>query len=270
MMKQANLTRQAQPDDEVSTLELAVGASIALHVVVFYLYPYMNTMSVIQPPQRIEVELDTRILPPAIQAAPEPEPPPPKGEQTENPDPPKQVEKAVKKSQPKSVEPPPVLAVQTPAPENDYTVAPQPAPAQTISPVQTEADGKETERIAAYGKPEGKESSQGDIASQSEVASSDEAWDGYGQQLYDHVSRNKNYPAIAIRRSLEGEVKIVAKFNKGELISVSIMDASGHKPLDDEALRMVKKAIAELAVKGSLAKKSFTVTVPVLFKLDQG
>lgn len=67
---------------------------------------------------------------------------------------------------------------------------------------------------------------------------------------------------------MEGDVKIVAQFVKGEVVQVVMVDASGHTPLDEEAIRMVKKAIAQLSVKGSLARKSFKVTIPVSFRLD--
>ncbi len=237
---------------------LAAGVSLLMHTLIVHFYPQLDLMQAIKLPQRIEVQMNTKVLP-----AVEPPPPTPKGEQLENPEPPKPKEKPVQK--PKPIEPKPVLSTQAPEANPQHVVAPpSPTPAEQ-SPTQNSA-----EKTAAYGVSDGKEDSKVQVLdAPPENATDDEAWDGYGQQLYDMVSKNKNYPAIAIRRNLEGEVTILAKFNKGELVSVSIIQPSGHQPLDDEALRMVKKAITALVVKGALSKKSFNIKVPVSFKLDQ-
>ena len=85
--------------------------------------------------------------------------------------------------------------------------------------------------------------------------------------LYNLVGKNKNYPQIAVRRNWEGEVKIYAKFMLGKLVEATIVTSSGHVVLDEEALAMVRKAATQIPVKGELARKSFTVTIPVAFKL---
>ncbi|MDP2247884.1 MAG: energy transducer TonB, partial [Nitrosomonadales bacterium] len=96
-----------------------------------------------------------------------------------------------------------------------------------------------------------------------------EAWDSYGQLLHNMVSKNKVYPQIAIRRNWQGTAMVSARFNRGRLVSLVLLDpTSGHKVLDDAALEMLKKAVSALPVKGDLAKKSFTVIVPIDFKLE--
>ncbi len=83
------------------------------------------------------------------------------------------------------------------------------------------------------------------------------------------VSRHKNYPQMAIRRNWQGRVKVSAQLDRGRLVDISLLESSGHQILDDEALGMVKKAIAEITMKDSLAKKTFTLVVPVDFALEK-
>lgn len=132
----------------------------------------------------------------------------------------------------------------------------------TASPAKGTEDSKET---ASPGQSVSVNQAEG--PSSNESASTEEAWNGYGQQLYEMVGRHKTYPAIAVRKHWEGAVKIQAKFLAGKLIEVSIHDSSGRRILDDEALNMVKKAISQLPVNGSLSNKSFTVVIPVDFSL---
>lgn len=101
----------------------------------------------------------------------------------------------------------------------------------------------------------------------SQAATADEAWNGYGQALYDLVRKYKGYPPIAIRRHWEGQTKVHATFVLGKLVDVVVIGASKHEVLDDKALAMVRKAINQLPVRGRLMRKSFTVTVPVTFAL---
>jgi periplasmic protein TonB len=58
------------------------------------------------------------------------------------------------------------------------------------------------------------------------------------------------------------------QFVRGELVQVSLVDSSKHAPLDEEAIRMVKKAITQLGVKDSLKRKTFKISIPVSFKLE--
>ena len=95
-----------------------------------------------------------------------------------------------------------------------------------------------------------------------------EAWKGYGQLLYAMVSKNKKYPQQAIRRNLEGIVMVSVRFDKGEMVEINIIgQGGGHQALDRAAREMLEKAVRELPVRGNLSNKSFTVVVPVDFKL---
>jgi protein TonB len=82
------------------------------------------------------------------------------------------------------------------------------------------------------------------------------------------VNKLKQYPTIAIRRHLEGEVQVIASFKQGKLISVELAEGSQHQVLNEEAMRTIKKAIEQVALHANLERKTFTVTVPVGFKLE--
>ncbi|THK41199.1 TonB family protein [Methylophaga sp. SB9B] len=95
-----------------------------------------------------------------------------------------------------------------------------------------------------------------------------EAWKGYGQLLYAMVSKNKQYPQQAIRRHLEGIVMVSVRFEKGEMVEINVLgQGSGHTVLDKAAREMLENAVKEMPVRGNLSNKSFTVVVPVDFKL---
>ena len=102
----------------------------------------------------------------------------------------------------------------------------------------------------------------------SDEVSKEVAWEGYGQLLYEMVGRNKQYPQLAIRRNWEGTVTVSARISMGKVVDISMVDSSGHKVLDEQALKMVKKAVEQLPVQENLAHKSFTVVIPVDFHLD--
>ena len=94
------------------------------------------------------------------------------------------------------------------------------------------------------------------------------AWKGYGQLLYAMVSKNKTYPQLAIRRHLEGTVMVSVRFEQGRMVSMSVVgQGSGHSVLDRAAHEMVEKAVKALPVRGDLSRKSFSVVVPVNFRL---
>lgn len=249
----------------------AVILSVAIHLLVVLIYPHLNKVQLPDIPERMEIELFSVKAPapaPTQQVSPaEPLPPqPPK----ETP-----VQKQVTPT-PVST-PKPVLAApnsdaeyrvqEQPTPKEPAPVKAEAAPATTTNTTQTSESRQSDEpakdtRAAATNSPP--------VTSESEeMTSSDaDAWGDYGEQLRSLVNKSKQYPTIAIRRHLEGEVTVVAQFTRGELTNVSLAETSKHAPLDEEAMRMVKKAIQQLGVKESLRKKTFRITIPVSFKLE--
>ena len=232
---------------------LAIAISILLHIGVYYVLPFLQSQAV-QPIKRIVVELS---MTEQQQTEPPPAPPPP--EQPKKEPTPQQVVKQVKQQKP--IEKTPVLTTEAADAPSDYVAPDAPAPvAATPTPV---AESKPSTSAAATSNSTSTEQAP------TAEASKDEAWDGYGQALYEMVGKNKNYPQIAIRRNWEGQVKVLAKFILGKLVEVILLDSSGHEVLDKEALTMLRKAVSQLPVRGNLANKTFTITVPVDFKLAE-
>lgn len=249
---------------------LAAVISLLLHAAVYYGLPYLQ---VGPPPQRIEMTISTIMLPQEdapVPPAPEPEPVP---QPVPKVTPPKPVAKPRPEKQ-MPVAAPPVLTAEIPDAPDDYVVqaaprdeVPAPAAPEPVSEAVAEPVPQVSATPAAPAAHAAPAAAPASTSIQSDEISTAEAWDGYGKLLYQLVGRNKNYPQIAVRRSWQGEVRIFARFRQGELVEASVVTSSGHQVLDDEALAMVRKAAKELPVSGKLAGKSFTVTIPVAFKL---
>jgi protein TonB len=161
-------------------------------------------------------------------------------------------------------ETPPIT--QTEAPQAPQVPSPKPLPnstATTANPTPIQANPVPTSTAPATSS-----TARQATARSSEVATSDEVWDGYGKALAAMVNKLKQYPTIAIRRHLEGEVQVIASFKQGKLISVELAEGSQHQVLNEEAMRTIKKAIEQVALHANLERKTFTVTVPVGFKLE--
>lgn len=266
-------------DDSQAKVWRAVILSLGLHALVIAIYPTLQHIELPKIPDRLEIEFFTMKMPaskpseqqvaPAVVASAPPEPQ--KTPTTVKPQtaPPVENQKSV---------------IAAPA-SNDasYQVPEQilPARAEPAPPVSAPASASTSDAVNhATAESAAKESraapaASGPITSAPTSSESDElttsdndAWGDYGDQLRSLVNKSKQYPTIAIRRHLEGEVTILAQFVRGELVQVSLADSSKHAPLDEEALRMVKKAIGQLGVKDSLRKKTFKITIPVSFKLE--
>lgn len=240
----------------------AFALALGLHLMIFLALPYLQTRPS-PPPQRVEIEVSQLTPPPAAVAtppAPEPQPPAPPIPQP-RPAPPRPTpvpERAMplltaKADAPADLQTPTVADTSAiPAPTQVTPSAPESAP--TTSPVTAAASASN-----ATAAP----------SAQTSEADSDEAWQGYGQLLYDQVSRNKIYPQLAIRRHLQGQAKVSVRFDKGRPVEYQLMPpGSGHQVLDSAALEMLKKAVAAIPVQGALANKSFTVVVPVDFRIE--
>ncbi|MBF4990187.1 TonB family protein [Methylophilus sp. QUAN] len=249
----------------------AVIVSLALHVLVVAVYPTLSQIQLPKMPERLEIEFfSIKAAPPTTQVTPP-------AETVAPVEPPKATPTPVVKPQTPTETPKQVLAAPS-SHESDYKVPEQVAPAKAepapVNPAPSVSAAESAQHAtndapAKDAKPSVAASTAQASNDTDELNASDtDAWGDYGEQLRDLVSKSKQYPAIAIRRHLEGEASVVAQFVRGELVSVSLAGSSKHVPLDEEAMRMVKKAIAQLGVKDSLRKKSFKITIPVNFKLE--
>lgn len=261
-----------QPHND-SLLWRAVAVSLGLHLLVAMIYPTLSQIQLPEIPERMEIEFFSikASAPTVQQVSPPVEIPKPA-------EPPKAEPKPVVKPTTPVETPKPVLA--TPSHnDSDYRVQEQPAqppakvepaPAATSNTADTvpHTSAPSSESSAKDAKPAAAPVTTASAETDELSANDTDAWGDYGEQLRSLVNKSKQYPAIAIRRHLEGEATVVAQFVRGELVNVALADSSKHVPLDEEAMRMVKKAIAQLGVKDSLKKKSFKITIPVAFKLE--
>ncbi|PKO25969.1 MAG: energy transducer TonB [Betaproteobacteria bacterium HGW-Betaproteobacteria-8] len=239
--------------------------ALALHAGLFLLLPSLEHASA---PAQVRIAVQMAQM---REVAPSAQPEPPQPESPQQPvTPPKPVAKPEKVNKPilatKNEMSPaqlevPVFEEQAEATE-EKAVTPSPPPVQASSEsTDTPPSSEASSQSGAPGEP--------DPNAQFEVADQNEAWKGYGQLLHDMISKNKTYPQIAIRRNLQGTVLVSARFSKGRLVEIVLLEpGSGHKVLDDAARAMLKKAVEALPVRGDLSRKSFTVVVPVDFKLE--
>ena len=93
----------------------------------------------------------------------------------------------------------------------------------------------------------------------------------YMTQLSSWLNKHKKYPAIARRRSLEGDLKIRFVIDRqGNLLTHEIIEPSIHKSLNTAAVKMLKRASPMPAVPASLqgTRTKFEYTIPLNFNLS--
>lgn len=242
----------------------AFALSLGIHLAILFLVPYQQEL-LPPPPMRMEVQLSQLKSAEPVPAQPEVLP-------EEQPQPP-QPERAPEKPKVEKKKPSPILTAkksdEAPVMQETFEVPEPEAEEEPVAePVETVAAEPSTEppqeQVVAAAPPTAAMSS----IDQPQEATESEAWDGYGQLLYDMVERNKKYPQKAIRRHLEGRVMVSARISMGKLVHVSLVDSSGHRVLDEQALEMVRKAVSVLPVRKGLDRKSFNVIVPIDFRLQ--
>lgn len=96
-----------------------------------------------------------------------------------------------------------------------------------------------------------------------------EARDNYDNALWSAIVKHKQYPRIAQMRGWQGESVVELQIDgNGKLKSKKIIQSSGHEVLDKQALDMVEKALPFPAPPEVLRGSSFSVKVPIAFKLE--
>lgn len=256
----------SSPRTELSPVAFAI--SLGIHAGLLFVIPFQLEQLPL-PPLRMDVQLSqlTRPEPEAAQAEVEPQPevmpellqPEPVPEKPELQ---KKMPSPVLTS--KKTDDVPIVQDTFEAPQEikEKAVA-EPVEAVAATPAESSPEPVQ-EQVAIAPAASGISS----IEPTTQEATDSEAWDGYGQLLYDIVERNKKYPPMAIRRHLEGRVIVSARISMGKLVDITLVGSSGHRVLDEQALEMVRKAASILPVKNGLAKKSFNVLVPIDFKLQ--
>jgi protein TonB len=229
-------TARLRHEKEARMLYACVGVSIALHGLAMLPLPQSR------PAQRPD---EATVLTALFAASPEPVaavplPTPRKVREPRQPEIPATVQK--------SPEPAPVVVPQAAGPSAS-PVSPELAPSQAIASAATPAPVK----LPVEGPEPG-------------------LLDAYRLALIDAAKRYKRYPVQAMERGWEGrvEIRVVVDAN-GTIKSALVKSSSRYQILDDQALKMVRKAFDDLAQSRPAPRgREFTVDVPVVFELQTG
>lgn len=224
----------------------AIAASLLLHALLAVFVPNLKFDVKKETKQVLKIELQKPSPPAPVIAPPLPvsKPEPLKPEPIKPKIKPKPTVKPKPiVTEPEFIEPPEtappitneVIAVQPSAEIQPEVVVAQPAPVETPPP-----------------PPPNKDAALGD----------------YRSILGRAIAKHKSYPKIAQRRGWQGTVLLNIKVDEnGNVLSATVSKSSGHKSLDKQALKMVKKASPFPTPPSALRGSSFNITVPVSFKL---
>lgn len=230
-----NLAVKHSPTNE-SMLIWAIICSMLVHAFLVVVIPNLSFEKV-ELPQVLNIEL-TKI--------PEPPPPPPptpsRPEVKANP-----IIKTLTKPTRSPEAPPPPPAVQTEVIAVVPKVEASPSP---LPPVPVAAP--EPPKLI--------------VPSQAEINA---ALNGYNSALWGKIGKYKQYPKIAQMRGWQGEAVVELLLDgNGKLKSKKILTSSGYEVLDKQALDMIDKAAPFPAPPEALRASSFSITVPIPFKLE--
>ena len=235
-----------QPEAQQRALLVCVGASIALHAAALLAFPEMRGRASASP-----MILTATLSPsgPAREPAPAAETP-------------KRAEPPQAKRKPRPIarpEPQPEMARPAPAVEPSAASAPEqsavadaPAAAPDPAPAQAAAPAESTPRSGA------------------EVAIDGTTRKEYSRQLWKSANQLSRYPIQARERGWEGRVEIRITVRPTGAIEAALKTPSGHQILDDQALDMVKRALARTPMPPSLRGREFYLDIPVTFELQSG
>lgn len=90
----------------------------------------------------------------------------------------------------------------------------------------------------------------------------------YRIDLAGAARRFRVYPAVARSRGWEGVVEVTVSIAPGGEPSVRLARSSGHAVLDEQALLMLSRAVAQTPLPDSLRGRSFALPLPIRFSLD--
>jgi protein TonB len=95
--------------------------------------------------------------------------------------------------------------------------------------------------------------------------------DQYRLALIGVAKRYKRYPARAMEMGWQGRVEVRLVIGVGGLTqTASIKSSSGYEVLDQQALEIVLKAKPLTPIPASLRGREFTIDIPIIFELETG
>lgn len=183
----------------------------------------------------------------------------------------------------KKQEPPPVILPEPIQPQPEPVkpkIIPKPLVKQLVAPTEIKVDPTPpppTEVIAVTPKPDAIPSPVPPVAitppespKSAVPVDTSAARDGYGNTLWGAISKHKQYPRIAQMRGWQGEAIVELLLDgDGMLKSKKIIQSSGHDVLDKQALDMIEKASPFPVPPEALRGSSFSIKVPIPFKLAE-
>ena len=238
---------------------LALAVSVLLHAGVYSMWPRLQTVpasAVLMQGELVapKTEQPPLIEPPSAEAKPEPQPEP-QARSREN-------------KKPDSGVALPLITESAQEPGvNDYRV-PETPPIHTgdVLPMASKVG---TTALDEYNPSSALGSSAEPSYGDGEDAVDREALARYAHSLREQAAQSGSYPMQAQRRGWQGRVKVLVRYSRsGALREVEVKQSSGHPVLDESALKMVRKACAEVPLLDVLNGKAFSVVVPVDFKLQ--
>jgi periplasmic protein TonB len=229
-------------------LGVAVAASLAVHAAAMSLSLPAPRVSLLEPPQVLEVYLREAAAPPT--AAPAPAslaPAAPAAEKRARPERRSHEPRTLaRKSEPAAPPlPETVEEERAPAPALETSITPQaPAVQPPSAPLAVHAALPRVSR--------------------SELLS------GYGQTISRTLARYKEYPRIAQMQGWQGAVTMRLRVApSGHLIDAEVHASSGHEALDRQALAMAAKPERFPPPPEGLLESEIAVLVPVIFRLER-
>jgi len=240
------------------SLAWALGLSVILHAILAGLmHPVRFDHPAKKPVLTVELTKPEPPQPPVEEAAP-PEPPKPEPPKPEPKPEPKPVKRPLP---PKPVEQPaPVQIPDTPPAEPAHTEPPPAPPVISAAPKAEERPPTFTAPPPPPEPPKPVGPSEADLES---------ARQAYGNSLSREISKHKRYPRIAQMRGWEGSVSLLLEIDaNGKMVSVRIEEASDREVFNTEAQEMVKRMVQPPPIPEALRGRSFTVRVPISFRLE--
>lgn len=174
------------------------------------------------------------------------------------------------------VKPPEPVAIPEPKPQSRQDRRPEPRPVEPvrIAPVERAPAEPVPAPILVPPVPEPPPAPVREVRPEAPPAAQAEEPDpnalaGYGKTIGGVVTKYREYPRIAQIRGWQGRVLVRIHFaRKGVVTNMTVVESSGHAVLDQQALDMLKRASPFPPAPQSLEGREFSVTVPIVFRLE--
>ena len=225
-----------------------------LHGLLVLVIPNIQ-LDAVKKPDILEIELVKKTEPPPV-VLPEPVKPQPE---------------AVKpKIEPKPELKPPVKPLITPTVIKNEPTPHQPPPTNIVPQTEVIAVTPKQDAAPATTPPAPVVAPAPPPPTGPSQAELDDAKGRYGNTLWGAIGKHKQYPKIAQMRGWQGDAIVELQLDgNGKLKSKKIIQSSGYDALDKQALEMVEKAAPFPTPPEALRGNSFSIKVPIPFKLEE-